>query len=146
MPKIFVDDFNNGVQTFPNDIYIYPVDYHYCIDYIMDNVEMKKDKYYWSYFCYTCGDTISDMSKMSDFEITVLSCGHLHHTTCLLSDDTYNMNVIVDKCKCCNSNSSLDVIKKSLEKIYYAHILDDMKKQNTTTTSTLRRSNRLMKK
>jgi len=128
MPKIFVDDFNNGVRDLPSSIDIYPVDYDYCIDYIMDNVEMKKDKYNWSYFCYSCGDKIDNISEKSDFEITVLSCGHLHHTTCLLSDVVYNMNVIVERCNYCNSNAALDVIKKSLEKTYYACILAyDMK-------------------
>jgi hypothetical protein len=128
MPKIFVDDFNKGVQTFPKDLDIYPVDYDYCVDYIIDNVEMKKNKNNWSYFCYTCGDVINDISKMSDFEITNLSCGHLHHTSCLLSPDTYNLNAFVEKCVYCNSNAALDIIKKSLETTYYACILAyDMK-------------------
>lgn len=124
MPKIFVDDFNHGVKTYPPSVDIYPVDYDYCIDYIMDNVEMKKNRF----FCYTCGDTIDDMGAMSDFEITYLSCGHLHHTACLLSQDSYNLNAIVYKCTQCNSNHALDVIRKSLEKTYYACILAyDMK-------------------
>lgn len=128
MPKIFVDDFNNGVKTSPSSVDIYPVDYDYCIDYIMENVEMNRDKYYWSYFCYSCRDKIEDMSEMSDFEVTVLSCGHMHHTACLLSKDTYNMNAFVYKCTYCNSNHALDVIRKSLEKTYYACILAyDMK-------------------
>lgn len=134
MPKIFVDDFNNGVRTSPSSVDIYPVDYDYCIDYIMENVEMKKDKYYWSYFCYSCGDKIEDMSEMSDFEITVLSCGHLHHTACLLSQDMYNMNAFVYKCTHCNSNHAIDVIRKSLEKTYYACILAyDMKNPDYLT-------------
>ena len=128
MPKILVDDYNKGVRKFPKDIEIYPVDYDYCVDYIMDNVEMKKDKYYWYYFCYTCGDTIENMENISDFEITVLSCGHLHHTSCLLSHDSYNLNAIVEKCVYCNSNAGLDVIKKTIEKTYYGCILAyDMK-------------------
>lgn len=123
MPKIFVDDYKNVIVN-SNEFDIYPVDYEYIVDYIIDNVEMKNNRF----FCYCCGDTITDMMAMSDFEITFLTCGHLHHTACLLSNDTYNMNVIVQKCVYCNSNSSLDVIKKSLEKTYYACILAyDMK-------------------
>lgn len=128
MPKIFVDDFMNGLHNnMSNEMNIYPVDYEYCMDYITNNVETMKD-YYHKYFCYTCGDTIDNIKHMSDFEITVLSCcNHLHHTMCLLSDKNYNLNANY-KCLHCCPHKNIDRIKNALEKTYYACIMAyDMK-------------------
>lgn len=128
MPKIFVDDFNSFdkiLRDTTHKVDIYPVDYDYCVDYISNNVEIEEDN---KYHCYTCMKAIDWISDMSDFEITVLSCGHLHHTGCLLSDTTRNMKTNYIKCIYCNNNDRIDVIKSSLETTYYACILAyDMK-------------------
>ncbi len=132
MPKIFVDDFSNGVSNSSPIVDIYPVDYDYCADYIVSNIKTNGYKY----SCYTCNDEISYMRDTSDFEMTVLSCGHLHHTACLLSKTVNKRKHKNDnKCKFCSSNDRIEVIKNSLEKTYYACILAyDMKNSDYIST------------
>jgi hypothetical protein len=75
--------------------------------------------------CYTCGVDLfhENMIKMTEYEYIYLSCGHIHHTSCLLSDYIQKHIGNHNDCNYCNSEQSLDVLKHTVEDAYYASIL-----------------------
>ena len=95
-----------------------------------------------------------NIENMRDFEIIYLSCGHMHHTMCLMSDFMQKkMNVNTNSCNYCNTKQSLNYLKPAIEDAYYASILaydfknsDYVNELNKTQNKLLRRSDRIKNK